>query len=358
MPLIVAEENPESFWPLTLTRATFELRYGVWCALDRALLVTRDVALRCRPELAGYLRAKTGLPVNEDVVGEVFPGLPATTPWEILGRSDKLIEADFGAWCRHYPNARDSALMPGAHIVGDAALVHIAPGSVVQPGCVLDASSGPIMIGPNVMVEWSHIKGPAFVGQGSVVAGARLRPGTSLGPHCKVGGEVSAAIFQSRVNKAHDGFVGHTWAGRWVNFGAGATTSNLKNTYGEIRYQRDSGTTVDTGVQFLGSLIGDHTKIGIGQLITTGSNVGVGCNVFGGAVTPKFIPSFSWGGANGWQEHRLDACLKTVHATLSRREVTLRPESEQVLRHVFDATSRDRAQFLGTHCDRTAHGLA
>src|SRR5687767_2757184 len=102
MPLIVAEENPENFYPLTLTRATFELRYGAWCPLDRALQITRDVALRCRPELAEYVRARTGLPVNEDSEGELFPGLPAATPWEILAQSADLISADFELWSRRH----------------------------------------------------------------------------------------------------------------------------------------------------------------------------------------------------------------------------------------------------------------
>ncbi len=346
MPLIVAEENPENFGPLTLTRATFELRYGALCPLDRALEVTRDVALRCRPELEAYLRAKTGLPVNEDMEGEPFSGLPAQTPWEILGQSDKLIAADFYSWIKRHQNFRDQTLMTGAHIIGDRRDVFVGEGAVVQPGCVLDASGGPIILAERVQVKFSQIQGPVFVGAGSVVDGARLRPGTSLGPNCKVGGEISASIFQSRVNKAHEGFIGHTWAGRWVNFGALATTSNLKNTYGLIKFQKDFETTIATGAQFLGSLIGDHTKIGIGQLLTTGANIGAGCNIFGGGVGPKYVPSFSWGGLEGWTEHRLEDCLKTVRATLARRNARLRPESEAVLREVFRQAQGERAKFL------------
>lgn len=350
--LIVAEEYPENFGPLTQTRATFELRYGALCPLDRALQVTSEVALRARPELADYLRAKTGLPVNEDIEGELFPGLPAHTPWELLGRSDAYIAADFHDWNRRHPNYRDSSLMKGAHLIGDKRDVFIGSGSVVQPGCVLDASGGPIILAERVQVKFSQLQGPVFVGAGSVLDGARLRPGASLGPNCKVGGEVAASIFQSRVNKAHEGFVGHTWAGRWVNFGALATTSNLKNTYGTIRLQSDWNTSVETNSQFLGSLIGDHTKIGIGQLLTTGSNIGAGCNIFGGGVAPKYVPSFSWGGLAGWNEHRLEDCLKTVRATLGRRNAVLRPESEDVLRAAFAATADERAHFIAS---RTAH---
>ena len=346
MPLIVAEENPHNFGPLTLTRATFELRYGALCPLDRALEITDDVVLRARPELAAYLRAKTGLRVNEDIEGEPFPGLPASTPWEILAHGDAHIAADFHSWNKRHPNCRDEALMNGAHIVGDARDIFIGRGSFVQPGCVLDASGGPIIVAERVSVKYSQIAGPVFVGAGCIVDGARLRPGTSLGPNCKVGGEVSATIFQSRVNKGHEGFVGHTWAGRWVNFGALATTSNLKNTYGTIRFKPSLDETIETGAQFLGSVIGDHTKIGILQGLTTGAHIGLGCNIFGGGVSPKYVPSFCWGGQEGWAQHRLEDCLKTVKATLGRRNAVLRPESEAVLRAVWEATQAERTRFL------------
>jgi UDP-N-acetylglucosamine diphosphorylase/glucosamine-1-phosphate N-acetyltransferase len=345
MPLIVAEENWENFGALAQTRATFELRFGALCALDRALLVTGDVALRCRPELAEYLRAKTGLPVNEDAEGELFPGLPAATPWEILNASAHYIAEDFSAWSRQ-GNHRDSGLMVGAHIVGNRNDLFLGRGASVGPGCVLDVRGGPIIVAEKAHVNFSQLQGPVFVGRGCLIDGALLRPGTSLGPHCKVGGEVASSIFQARVNKAHAGFVGHSWAGRWVNFGAMATTSNLKNTYGKIRFQQNASTLVETGVQMLGSLIGDHTKIGIGQLLATGSHLGVGCNIFGGGVAGKYIPSFSWGGADGWVEHRLTDCLRTVHATLARRNAVLRPASEAVLRHLFQATALERMQFL------------
>lgn len=350
--LLLAEENPENFWPLTQTRATFELRYGALCPLDRALLQSRDVGLLCREELAPYLRARTKLPVNQDISEDArrgatpFPGLPAPTPWDVLLQSDVHIAADFDDWAARHENYRAAAMLPGAYLVGDEKLIHVGEYSRVFPGCVLDASNGPIILGRDVSVKFSQIQGPAFIGDGCVLDGARVRGGTSLGPFCKIGGEISATIFQSRVNKAHDGFVGHSWCGRWVNFGALATTSNMKNTYGPIRYQRDATTIVDTDAQFLGSLIGDHTKIGIGQMLNTGSNIGVGCNVFGGGVAPKYVPSFSWGGLSGWQEYRLDDCLKTVRATLARRQVPLRAESEKLLRWAYEKTADERRLFL------------
>ena len=348
MPLVVAEEFPENFGSLTQTRATFELRYGALCPLDRALQITDDIVLRARPELADYLRAKTGLRVNEEIEGEPFPGLPANTPWEILAHSGAHIAADFRDWEKRHYNARDVAVMKGAHIVGDQSDVFIGRGSMIQPGCVLDVTGGPIIIAENVAVKFSHLAGPVFVGSGCVVDGARLRPGTSLGPNCKVGGEIAATIFQSRVNKGHDGFVGHSWAGRWVNFGASSNTSNLKNTYGTIRFPADGERIVETGTQFLGSIVGDHTKIGIMQGLNTGSNIGAGCNIFGGGIAPKYVPSFSWGGGESWTEHRFDDCIKTVKSTLGRRNAVLRPESEGVLRAAFAATAGERARFLAS----------
>ncbi len=308
------------------------------------------MAIKCRESLAPYLRARTGLLVNEDIQDEdereIAPGLPCGHALGDSGQSDKLIAADFELWNELHRNLRGAVSWRGVHIIGDVSKIHIGAGAIVQPGCVLDVSGGPIIIAPGAQVKWSQIQGPVFIGQNCVIDGARLRPGTSLGPNCKVGGEVSASIFQSRVNKAHDGFVGHTWASRWVNFGAGATTSNLKNTYGTIRFQRDCQTTIETGAQFLGSLIGDHTKIGIGQYLTTGSHIGACCNIFGGGVAPKYIPSFSWGGIAGWQEYRFDSCLKTVRATLARRNAVLRPESESVLLHVFEETQSERESSL------------
>jgi UDP-N-acetylglucosamine diphosphorylase/glucosamine-1-phosphate N-acetyltransferase len=347
--IIVEEEHPENFFPLTHTRATFELRYGAWCPLDRALAEAEKrglkVALRCRPILEEYLRAKTGLPVNEDIDGEKCNGLPAQTPWEILARSNDLITADWEEWNQTQPPSR-RILPRGVHLIGSRSDVYLAPNAVIQPGCVLDVSGGPIIIADGAHIKFSQITGPVFVGTNCVIDGARLRPGTSLGPHCKVGGEVSASVFQSRVNKAHDGFVGHSWAGRWVNFGAMATTSNLKNTYGNIRYQQSENTTLETGVQFLGSLIGDHTKIGIGQLLSTGSNIGVGCNIFGGPVAPKYIPSFCWVDPKNAEEYRIEKCLETVRATLARRNAKLRPASAALLEHLFADSQDERSHFI------------
>ena len=350
MPLVLREQTPENFLPLTWTRATFELRFGAMSPLERAFLVTNDIMLQCRDEIADDVRARTGLRVNDDYAGDIEYSnefdLPFETPWQILANSNSLIIDDFKTWRERNTNFRDEALMNGAHIVGAREDVHIGEGSCVQPGCVLDATNGPIILGKNVTVKWSQIQGPVFVGDNCIIDGARLRGGTSLGARCKIGGEVSASIFQGNTNKAHEGFVGNSWIGEWVNFGALATTSNLKNTYGTIRYTRDSSTRVDTNVQFLGSIVGDHAKIGIGQMLTTGSNIGVGCNIFGGGVAPNYVPSFSWGGVAGWSEYRRDDFLKTTEQVFARRGLQLSPTSREVLERVFSQTQGERDRFV------------
>ncbi len=352
MKWIILEEAPvENFWPLSRTRPTWELRFGAWSPLERARMETCHLALRVRPELAAYARISTGLPVNEDIEaqnisGETRHGLPYLWPWQILANSDKLIEADYEQWMASHFNCREDIVLDGVHLIGDREQIYIGAGATVQAGCVLDASHGPIIVGERAEIQWSHIQGPVFIGADCNIHGARVRPGTSIGHACKIGGEISASIFQSRVNKAHDGFVGHSWAGRWVNFGALATTSNLKNNYGKVRVSQTLETSIDTEQQFLGSLIGDHTKIGIGQMLTTGSHIGPGCNLFGGGVAPKYVPAFCWGGVEGWAEHRLDDCLKTARAVTGRRSFELRVQSEAVLRNVFAQTSKERAVFL------------
>ena len=349
--IILEETAVENFWPLSRTRPTWQLRFGIWSPLERALLETPNVALRVRPELAAYARITTGLLVNEDldahkISGEARHGLPYLWPWQILAHSDELIVADYERWAASNFNCREDIALDGVHLIGDRERIHLGANVSIQAGCVLDATQGPIVIGDGVQIQWSHLQGPIFIGKDCSVNGARVRPGTSIGHACKIGGEISASIFQSRVNKAHDGFVGHSWAGRWVNFGALATTSNLKNSYGKVRFSPTLDTTIDTGEQFLGSLIGDHTKIGIGQLLTTGSHIGPGCNIFGGGVAPKYVPAFCWGGAEGWAEHRLDDGLKTARAVTGRRSFDLRQQSETALRHVFAQTAVERAAFL------------
>ena len=178
--------------------------------------------------------------------------------------------------------------------------VHIGRGSRIQPGTVLDAESGPIFVGRNVKIfPQATIIGPASIGDGSVVkAGAQIHGSTSIGPVCKVGGEIEHSVIHGFSNKQHHGFLGHSYVGAWVNMGAGTTTSDLKSNYGSVRVSL-GGEPVETGQQFVGLIFGDHSKTAINSMFNAGTVVGVSSNIFGDGFPPKYVPSFSWGGCRG-----------------------------------------------------------
>lgn len=203
----------------------------------------------------------------------------------------------------------------------------------VEPLVVLDARQGPILLDQGVRIA-SHalLRGPLYVGPGTRVLGGEVGGGTSLGPHCKVRGEVEASIFQGYDNKAHDGYVGHSAIGAWVNLGAGTTTSDLKNTYGPVRLSGPDG-RVDTGLLKVGAFLGDHVRTGIGSLLTTGARLGVATHFFGGrAVSPSWLPAFSWFDGARREPVRLDDFLRSARAAMARREQRLEPGEEAILR--------------------------
>jgi UDP-N-acetylglucosamine diphosphorylase/glucosamine-1-phosphate N-acetyltransferase len=195
-------------------------------------------------------------------------------------------------------------------------------GASVEPFVVLDASDGPILIRRGATVaSFTRIVGPCYIGQDAHVIGDAIRA-CSIGDVCKVRGEISGSVMLGHSNKGHTGFVGSSYLGRWVNLGAGTTTSNLKNTYGPVQLWTPRG-LVNTGLQFLGSLIGDHAKTGIGTMLTTGCVVGAGANIYGATVTPKWIPPFSWGECEPWTRFEGDKFLEVAERMMSRRHVSL-----------------------------------
>jgi UDP-N-acetylglucosamine diphosphorylase/glucosamine-1-phosphate N-acetyltransferase len=191
---------------------------------------------------------------------------------------------------------RDPGALDGVRVIGTHA-VFIEDGAVVEPFVLLDAQHGPLLVRHGAHVQaFTRLVGPCFLGTDSVVHGGRVS-GSAIGEQCRVHGEVSASVFFGQSNKAHDGFMGHSVVGRWANLGAGTTTSNLKNSYGTVQMWAPGGST-DTGMQFLGSLIGDHAKLAIGTLLMTGTVVGAGANLFDAGTPVRVVPPFSWGGGN------------------------------------------------------------
>ena len=229
------------------------------------------------------------------------------------------------------------ALTAGARSSGNAAVermgkhpIAIAASAQIDPFVLLDASAGPIVIEAGARVEaFTRINGPCVIGEGTHLLSGRVM-GSVIGDNCRVHGDVSTSIFVGHVNKAHEGFVGHTVVGRWANLGAGTTTSNLKNSYGPVKLWTPAG-ELDTGLTFLGSLIGDHAKLAIGTMLGTGTVVGAGANVFGTVRPPKRVPPFAWGDAPPYETFSLDKFLDVAIRVMARRTVDLDPGQRAML---------------------------
>jgi len=213
--------------------------------------------------------------------------------WDLVLANGEQIAADFAAAGRS--GIEGTVEQPHA-VRGSEKDVYVAPGAVVHPMVVIDAAHGPVYLDADVEVHpFSRIEGPCYVGPHSVLLGAKCREGNSIGPLCRIGGEVEESIIHGHSNKYHDGFLGHAYVGEWVNLGALTTNSDLKNDYSNVSVMMGVGETIDTGSTKVGSLIGDHVKTSIGTLLNTGSYVGAMALIMAtGEPLPKFIPSFAW----------------------------------------------------------------
>ncbi len=223
-------------------------------------------------------------------------------------------------------------------VIGPRERLFIEPGAKVT-AAVINVTEGPVYVGRDAEIaEGSCVRGPLALLEGSHInMGSKIYPGTTIGPHCKVGGEINNVIFQGYSNKAHDGFLGNAVIGEWCNLGAGCVASNLKNNYAEIRLWNYRTERFErTGLQFCGLIMGDHSKAGIQTMFNTATVVGVGCNIFGAGFPRTFIPSFSMGGAQGFERVRLDKMLETARIVMARRHKELTPEMEQVLTAIYN----------------------
>lgn len=221
--------------------------------------------------------------------------------------------------------------------------VHIHSSVSVGELVVFDASEGPILVDEGVVIESQvFLKGPLYVGKNSTLrSGLRLYGPCSVGPVCKLGGEIQNSLWMGYSNKQHDGYIGTAVIGSWVNIGAGTNNSDLKNTYGPITIQIQ-GHRIETGETHIGCLLGDHTKTSIGLQINTGTVTGIADNLFGAGFPPTSIPSFCWGGADWLREHQIEKAIETAKIAMSRRNKEFYPEIEQMFRHWFGATKTDR----------------
>ncbi len=210
--------------------------------------------------------------------------------------------------------------------------------------CILNAETGPIYLGKGAEIqEGSLIRGPFALGEQSVVAmGSKIRGDSTVGPYCKIGGEISNSVILGYSNKGHEGYLGNSILGEWCNLGADTNTSNLKNDYGQVKqWSYATNNFEDTGRQFVGLVMGDHSKAGINTMFNTGTVVGVSANIFGGDFPPKYIPSFSWGGAARLEVYRLDKALAVAKRVMQRRGIPLTVEDQNILSHIFQQTHHE-----------------
>ncbi len=236
--------------------------------------------------------------------------------WDLIRHLPAMLTADISALASEGDPPPAQMAVLGAHDV------HIARGAYIEPYVFADTTAGPVLVRSGARVcAFTRLVGPCVIGEHSIVGGGRIAA-CSIGDHARVHGEMSMTIVIGHANKGHDGFVGHSVIGRWANLGAGTITSNLKNSYGAVSLWTPEGMTA-TALQFLGSIIGDHAKTGIGTRLTTGSVIGAGANVFGSIMLPKFVPPFAWGDAPPYGTFEIGKFLEVAERVMARRETTL-----------------------------------
>ncbi len=384
---LLEPEMPGPSWaPFAGVRPIAELRAGVWRIRERwEAAVGNDATALLGKHTEGFAEADepsvrapapiegpavvgaawfapTGVPINAaasvrrlvhdgETVGWLVPagerwngphtkgagleieGVLLRGTYDLLTALEELLIAD----CADFLVAPHDGVPEGSVVLGDSANL-ISLGAAVEPGVVFDLRQGAVVIDQGAEVRsGTRLEGPLYVGPGTRVLGGFLR-GSVFGPECRVRGEIAASVFLGFANKSHDGFVGHSIVGQWVNLGAGTTTSNLKNTYGPVRLEVD-GERIETGRLNVGSLIGDHAKTAIGTMLATGTVISAGANVFGPATPPKYIPPFAWG-CSGDERMSEDGFLRVAERVMSRRNVSLSPDRREALRRAYQRSTR------------------
>jgi UDP-N-acetylglucosamine diphosphorylase/glucosamine-1-phosphate N-acetyltransferase len=383
---LLEPESPGPEWaPFAGVRPIAELRAGIWRIRERwEAAVGYDATALLGDHAAGFVEADepsvrspgtiegpalvgaawfapTGVPLTlgagvrrlvhgEETVGWVVPpgdhwrgphengsalaidGVSLRGTYDLLTALEQLLPAD----CTDFFAAPHKGIPDGSIVLGDPRHVIIL-GATVEPAVVFDVRHGAVIVDQGAEVRsGTRLEGPLYLGPGTRALGGFLRASV-FGPECRVHGEVSTSVFQGFANKSHDGFVGHSVIGQWVNLGAGTTTSNLKNTYGPVRLEVD-GARIETGRLNIGSLIGDHAKTAIGSMLGTGTVICSGANVFGVSV-PKYVPPFAWG-CGGSERMTEDGFLRVAERVMARRNVAFSPGRRESLRLAYHRSTR------------------
>lgn len=302
-------------------------------------LVKEGVLLAARTEECGCdtFELEDWIKEGKEYAGEISL---VDYPWKIFRLNFQECEADF----RRVTYGRESEKL------SDTVRVDRPDNVFVEPGFkggyfTLNASRGPIYLGAHSeIMEGSLIRGPFALCEGAIVKmGTRIYGPTTIGPYSKVGGEINNSVLQANSNKSHDGYLGNAVIGEWCNLGADTNSSNLKNNYAHVKvWNYPSETFINTESQFCGLIMGDHSKCGINTMFNTGTVVGVSANIFGPGFPKTFIPSFSWGGAEGFTDYKMEKVLETANLVMERRGMQLSDEDHAILDYIFQYSKRFR----------------
>lgn len=371
---LILDDNSRSlnFAPLTLTRPIAELRVGILTNVERWQMLIPEAEISFRTQ--DYLQDKYPIDIhgvtvnacifpdekilevvknikdNETVsydggwiakrgMGEIdikYKGeipLEMTQRWHIYQMNEEILERDF----KLLTEGRKSAVLSDTNtVIGDSSRIFLEEGAKIEAS-ILSPGEGYMYFGKNAEVmEGSIIKGSIGMCEGSALKlGTRIYGATTLGPHCKVGGEVNNVIFTGYTNKGHDGFIGNSVIGEWCNIGADTNTSNLKNNYSTVKtYNYNTNKLEQTNIQFMGLMMGDHSKCGINTMFNTASVVGVMSNIFGAGFPPKYIGNFQWG--VGGEKFSFDKAVESANSMMSRRAMELSNDDKAILKYISD----------------------
>ena len=305
--------------------------------------LSEDVARDCGKELCKSLPSLALKKLVKKCKTLEASDLPLMTyPWDLVNKNAELIKEDYSVFGK---KESEGTIDSTARVYGNEKDVYVGKGSFVEAHVTLDARDGPIFIGNETTVHsGSRISGPTYIGDRTIIPSGLIREGCSIGPVCRVGGELEETIIQGYTNKYHTGFIGHAYIGEWVNLGAATTNSDLKNTYGTVQVET-RGKKVDTGTTKVGCFIGDHVKTSIGTQIYTGKKIGVGSQVHG--FVTKDVPSFTiWSESLGSKpvELYLQSVIETHGRVLSRRGAKQTKEEIELLKKLFEMTAQERKE--------------
>lgn len=384
-PILIDGKNRASLYPLTYTRPISEIRVGIWTIKEKwSKHLNVPVQSQSTP-LIDALYATDNAPLaNLFIQGGVLPNAELVSAITSLSEGQSLIfegdqiavrsdqwEGQFDQKTYEGPLNRiqrpyDVFTLNGEELKADYELitkgrtsevanstntiinkdqVFIEPGAQVQ-AAILNASNGPIYIGRDAeIMEGSVVRGPFAMNEHSKLKlSTKVYGPCSLGPHVKVGGEISDCVFLGYANKAHDGYLGNSVIGEWCNLGADTNSSNLKNNYSEVKiWDYQQGKFAPTGLQFCGLIMGDHSKSGINTMFNTGTVVGIHANIYGGGFPRTLIPSFAWGGSVGMQTYRFDKAMEVAEIVMARRNIQLTEAHKLVYKEIFERTSDFRS---------------